>query len=74
MKAPHYLMQYFQYAHLPAHLQAASKPFGELAEQLDRELPDNPEKTAALHKLLQAKDCAVRARLFKAPASNGGGA
>jgi hypothetical protein len=28
-------------------------------------LPRNPERTAALRKLLEAKDAAVRARLYK---------
>ena len=28
-------------------------------------LPSNPERTVALRKLLEAKDCAVRALLFK---------
>lgn len=59
-----YLMQFFAWAHLPPHLQEVSKPFGELAQKL-LELPDNPERTTALRKLLEAKDCAVRARLFK---------
>lgn len=60
-----YLLQFFQYEHLPAHLQEVSKPFGELAKQIDATLPSNPEKTVALRKLLEAKDCAVRALLFK---------
>ena len=60
-----YLMQFFAYEHLPAHLQAVSKPFGELAKQIQETLPENPEKTTALRKLLEAKDCAVRATLFK---------
>lgn len=60
-----YLLQFFAYSHLPEHLQAASKPFGELAVHIDANLPDNPEKTTALRKLLEAKDCAVRALLFK---------
>lgn len=59
-----YLMQFFQYAHLPSHLQVISQPFGELAQKL-LDLPDNPERTTALRKLLEAKDCAVRAQLFK---------
>jgi hypothetical protein len=29
------------------------------------ELPDNPQKQKALEKLLEAKDCAVRALLFR---------
>jgi len=60
------LVQFFEYAHLPPHLQVVSAPFGELAKKLDAELPGNPEKTVALRKLLEAKDCAVRAVLFKA--------
>lgn len=62
---PHYLMQFFKYEHLPEHLQGVSKPFGELAKNLDEVLKFNPEKTTALRKLLEAKDCAVRALLFK---------
>ena len=60
-----YLLQFFAYSHLPEHLQAVSKPFGELAAQLVETLPRNPERTVALRKLLEAKDCAVRALLFK---------
>jgi hypothetical protein len=58
------MLQFFAYAHLPAHLQEHSKPFGDLAEQLCKTLPKNPERTTALRKLLEAKDCAVRARLY----------
>lgn len=60
-----YLLQFFTYEHLPQNLQAVSKPFAELAQAMDAELPCNPEKTAAFRKLLEAKDCAVRAVLFK---------
>jgi hypothetical protein len=59
------MMQFFAYAHLPAHLQEVSKPFGDLAQQMVDTLPRNPERTAGLRKLLEAKDCAVRALLFK---------
>lgn len=61
----HHLMQLFQYKHLPEHLQAISKPICELAERLDSILPNNPEKTTALRKLREAKDCAVTATIFK---------
>lgn len=60
-----YLLQFFTYAHLPEHLQAVSKPFCELAYQMVETLPSNPERTVALRKLLESKDCAVRALLFK---------
>ena len=59
------MLQFFEYAHLPAPLQAISKPFGELAQHVVATLPSNPERTVALRKLLEAKDCAVRAQLFK---------
>ena len=58
------LLQFFHYEHLPPHLQAVSKPFADLAQQLEATLPNNAEKTTAFRKLLEAKDCAVRAVLF----------
>ena len=60
------IMQFFCYSHLPEHLQAVSRPFGELADQVVATLPRNPERTVALRKLLEAKDAAVRAHLFDA--------
>lgn len=59
------LLQFFGYAHLPAHLQAVSEPFANLAHLLVEKLPMNPELTVALRKLLEAKDCAVRAVIYK---------
>ena len=59
------IMQFFAYAHLPPHLQAVSKPFGEMAEHIVSTLPRNPERTVALRKLLESKDAAVRSFLFK---------
>lgn len=60
-----HIMQFFAYEHLPPHLQAISKPFGDLAEHLRDTLPSNPEKSVALRKLLEAKDAAVRAAVAK---------
>ena len=56
-------IKYFAWSHLPAHLQAVSRPFGELADKLEAEIPDGPEKSAGMRKLLEAKDCFVRAAL-----------
>lgn len=58
-----HLAKYFAYDHLPPHLQAVSRPCADLAALLIAALPDGPELTAALRKLLEAKDCAVRAAL-----------
>lgn len=57
------IMQYFKYDHLPEHLQEVSAPIGELAKQMNESLPDGPEKSTGLRKLLEAKDCLVRAKL-----------
>lgn len=59
------ILQFFEYGHLPPHLQAVSKPFCDLANEVVHVLPRNPERTVALRKLLEAKDAAVRALLFK---------
>jgi hypothetical protein len=58
------LLQFFAYDHLPEHLREVSAPFGELADHIVQTLPRNAERTTALRKLLEAKDCAVRARLY----------
>lgn len=59
------IMQFFAYAHLPEHLQIISIPFSLLAGDICTSLPRNPERSVALRKLLESKDAAVRARLFK---------
>lgn len=59
------IYQYFAYKHLPPHLQQVSKLFGDLAETLLDTIPDGPEKAEGFRKLLEAKDCMVRASLNK---------
>lgn len=58
---PHRMMRWFEFAHLPAPLQEVSKPVAALAARMDEGLPEGAEKTAGLRKLLEAKDCFVRA-------------
>ena len=62
------IMQFFEYAHLPEALQEVSRPFGQLAQQIVTGLPRNAERSTALRKLLEAKDAAVRAKLYREPA------
>lgn len=57
------VLKYFAYSHLPEKLQGVSKPMGELASQMQASLPECPEKSAGMRKLLEAKDCFVRASL-----------
>lgn len=49
----------FSYEHLPTELQAVSRIFHNAAAELLQLLPDDPELTACLRKLREAKDCAV---------------
>ncbi|MBV6635041.1 MAG: hypothetical protein KI788_03930 [Mameliella sp.] len=56
-------MKHFAYDHLPEHLQKVSAPICQMAEFYDDAIPDSAEKTAGLRKLLEAKDCLVRAAL-----------
>ena len=69
MAGPHGddILRYFEYHHLPVRLQVASKPFHDLAFQIAAtpEIQDGEQLRKSLEKLLEAKDCYVRARLPK---------
>ena len=74
MTAPD-ILRYFEYQHLPPHLQEISQHFHWLAHALVGQAPthdasthiqfhlEGPELDVALRKLLEAKDAAVRAAL-----------
>lgn len=57
------ILVHFEYKHLPPVLQEVSKPFCELANAMAELVPDSVEMIFALRKLLEAKDCAVRAKI-----------
>ena len=57
------MLKWFQFAHLPDHLQVVSARFWELACSICELTEPGPERTVSLRKLLEAKDAAVRARL-----------
>lgn len=65
LQAADRMMQFFAYEHLPPKLAEVSRPFCDLAARICDTLPGNPERTVALRKLLEAKDCAVRAALYQ---------
>jgi hypothetical protein len=56
-------LKWFQFTHLPEKLQPVSAACFLLAKQMEESLPDGPEKSAGMRKLLEAKDCFVRAEL-----------
>lgn len=56
------IMRHFDSGHLAVGpLKECFEKFAALAAELDADLPGGPEKTTALRKLLEAKDCAMRA-------------
>lgn len=57
------MLRYFKFDHLPPHLRPASAPWWDLACIIVATVPRNAERTVALRKLLEGKDCAVRAML-----------
>lgn len=65
------ILRFFNYEHLPSDLQVVSRPFAELACAMvvgdvafGPPLAASQEREFALRKLLEAKDCAVRAALI----------
>lgn len=56
------LLRYFEHGHLPEKLQEIARPIHDLANEMAAKL-EGPELTAGLRKLLEAKDCLVRAAL-----------
>lgn len=57
------IARWFTYEHLPAHLRTISKASHDLAVAMVLAIEDGPELTVGLRKLLEAKDCFVRAAL-----------
>lgn len=61
----------FAFEHLPQPLQDVSMEFALTAEKVLQLVPDGPELTAGLRKLLEAKDCVVRQMVLGLPAKEG---
>lgn len=61
------VLQHFEYTHLPPHLQLVSQPTHALAHAMADQL-SGPQLTVGLNKLLEAKDCFVRAAVAQAKA------
>lgn len=58
------LLQLFRHQHLKPELKALVQPIAVLARHLANTLPRNPERSTALRKLREAKDCACTAMLW----------
>ena len=57
------IIRWFDYGHLPEELQQVSEPFYHLAWGIEKSMAHSAEKSTCLRKLLEAKDCAVRASM-----------
>jgi hypothetical protein len=55
--------QWFTFDHLAEDVRPPSAACAELAQEMIDALPDGPELTVGLRKLLEAKDCFVRAAI-----------
>lgn len=64
------LLQFFEYSDLPADRQVISQPFAALAHQIASVLPRNPERTTAIRRILEARDCAIRAMRWRDESSD----
>jgi len=51
------------YDHVPEKMVDITAPISELAHKMEKLLPDNPQRALGMQKLLEAKDCFMRARL-----------
>lgn len=65
-----HILQFFECDHLPPELAMVSEIMGKLANEFAHSL-DGPELTVGLRKLLEAKDCFVRASLGKVEGQEG---
>lgn len=57
------IARWFDSEHLPADLQVIAGSCEDLAGTMITLIPDHPELTTGLRKLLEAKDCFVRATI-----------
>jgi hypothetical protein len=58
------LLRWFVFGHLPqGRVRGTSQLCAQFAEDVIQGLPDGPELTTGLRKLLEAKDCFVRAAI-----------
>lgn len=64
-----HLLSLFEWAHLPEHLAAVSRPIGLLAHEMVSKLEDGPELSTGLRHLIDAKDCLVRQAVIDAKAA-----
>jgi hypothetical protein len=63
------MLRWFEYEHLPEHLQPVSRIFHDAAHAIVEQGADGAELSTALRKLLEAKDAGVRSAIEKEEAN-----
>lgn len=58
-------INYFEFEHLPEPLREVAEPISELAHMMLDNIVYSEQLEIGLQKLLEAKDCFVRARLYE---------
>jgi hypothetical protein len=61
------MLKWFTFNHLPEPLQPVSARFTAIAAWMMQEIAAGPEATEAMRKLLESKDCTIRAFLESKP-------
>jgi hypothetical protein len=59
------ILQFFEFDHLPPDVRQVAMHFHALAHNVVQLCRRNPERSVALRKLVEAKDAAIRALLYK---------
>lgn len=63
------ILQFFEYQHLHLEIQKVVKPYYDAAVSTIELTPFNQERVKALDLLLNAKDAAMRAKIYQTPVS-----
>ena len=58
------MMKHFKSDDLPEAVREVGKPFEGLAATICNSIAPGPERTVSLRKLLESRDCAVRAKMY----------
>jgi hypothetical protein len=60
---PAHILRHFDYDYMSGPLRDIAEPFKVMAIELDKRLPECAEKSAGLRKLLEARECFIRAKM-----------
>jgi hypothetical protein len=56
-------LRWFEYSHLPYEIREVAEHIAHIAHEISDMIPDHPQLVLGLQKLIEAKDCFVRAAI-----------